>query len=74
MGVRGIQQQYVSRNDFITGQTDKISDSHIFPALVNIHFLLAMGQYEETQKTQKVKMMSRISVSTELKSKDHRMR
>ncbi|PWA16356.1 hypothetical protein CCH79_00004474 [Gambusia affinis] len=41
-GVRGVQQQQVSRDDFITRQTDKVSDSHVTPAPVNVGLLLAV--------------------------------
>ena len=55
--VRGIQQQHVRRNDFIRGQTNKVSDSHILPALLNVGLLLTVGQYEKRKKKQLRKMM-----------------
>lgn len=47
--VRGVQQQHVSRDDFITGQTDKVSDLHILPALLHVVLLPAVGQEEQKE-------------------------
>lgn len=52
MGVRGIQQQQVSRDDFITGQMDKVSDPHILPAPVQVGLLLAEGQGRQWNTSQ----------------------
>lgn len=42
VGVRGVQQQHVCRDDLITGQTDKVPHMDILPTLVHIRLLFPM--------------------------------
>ena len=54
--VRGIKQQHISRNYFITGQSDKVTNAHIFPALPGVGLLLTVEEYRQIQKDSRIRV------------------